>query len=373
VDLLDDEGRVRRVAASSAHPVDADLLGSLESQEPHEPGPHSPLSIVSREGGPVLFKEMTGAEVAAAVQSSDGPAAREGSLLRSALVVPLSGRDHLMGALTMAWAASERRFDEADLPMAADLGRRAGMALENARLYEAKRSTAETLQRALLPGAPPPVSGLSTAVRYVAATSGAEVGGDWYEVMALADGRVGIAVGDAMGHGVEAAALMGTVRNVLRSHALSGADPAEVVRRLDEFMSGSDLNLATVLYGCYDPRTRLLRWVNAGHPPPLLLGPGPVVQFLEGGHRTMVGIGVGGDDVGEVLLPEGATLVLYTDGLIEDRHASLDEGLDRVAKAAAANHGREPDALLDKILHPLLERPHLEDDVAVLAARVTPS
>jgi serine phosphatase RsbU (regulator of sigma subunit) len=271
----------------------------------------------------------------------------------------------------MAWAGSERRFDEADLPMAADLGRRAGLALENARLYQEKRNAAETLQAALLPDGLPQIPGLTTAVRYVAASSGAEVGGDWYEVMMLGDGRVGIAVGDAVGHGIEAAAIMGTVRNALRALAWSGADPGEVIQRLDEFVNGVEpTHLATVVYATFHPARRSLRWVNAGHPPPLLVGPGPSVQFLQGGHRTMIGIGLGGDEVGELVLPPGATLVFYTDGLIEDRQSSLEEGLDRLAKTAAAHFDDEPDVLLDKILQSLAAQPHLEDDVAVLAVRV---
>ncbi|TMM17314.1 MAG: GAF domain-containing protein [Actinobacteria bacterium] len=374
VDLLADDGRVRRVAVSSADPADLDLVGSLEVQTPREPTPGSPLDIVRHHEGPVLFRETRAEELASASHAPEGARPYRGPRLRSGVVVPLAGRVHLLGALTMAWAGSERHFDEGDLPMAADLGRRAGLALENARLYEEKRNAAETLQRALLPSEPPAVPGLTTAVRYVAATSGAEVGGDWYEVMTLADGRVGIAVGDAMGHGVEAAAVMGTVRNALRSHAWSGANPAEVVRKLDEFVSGAEsAHLATVLYAAYDPSTQVLRWMNAGHPPPLLVGPGPVVQFLDGGHRTMLGLNVGGDDEGKITLPSGATLLLYTDGLIEERASSLDEGLDRLSKAAAAHSDAEPAELLDEILQPLLAHAQLEDDVAVLAARVDPS
>jgi serine phosphatase RsbU (regulator of sigma subunit) len=328
---------------------------------------------VIRERGPVLFKDLTGAELVTEPYGAEQTALSRQLRICSALVVPLPGRDRLLGALTMAWADSKRRFDDGDLPMAADLGRRAGLALENARLYQEKRDAAEILQHALLPDALPEIPGLATAVRYVAATSGAEVGGDWYEVMELADGRVGIAVGDAIGHGIEAAAIMGTVRNALRAHAWSGGGPAEVVRPLDQFVSGVEsAYLSTVLYATFDPATRLLRWVNAGHPPPLLVGPGPVVRFLEGGHGAMIGVGPSGRDEAEMILPPGSTLLLYTDGLIEERTSSLDEGLDRLSKTVAAHFEAGPGALLDAVLQPLLSRPHLDDDVAVLAARVEP-
>lgn len=371
LDILNDEGSVRRVAVTSTDSGEMDLVNSWEGQAPLEPGRDSPLGVVRREGGPVLFKEVTGQALAAGPADPEQSGSYRMLPIRSALVVPLPGRDHLLGALTMAWAGSERRFDEADLPMAADLGRRAGLALENARLYQEKRNAAETLQAALLPDGLPQIPGLTTAVRYVAASSGAEVGGDWYEVMMLGDGQVGIAVGDAVGHGIEAAAIMGTVRNALRALAWSGTDPGEVIQRLDEFVHGVEpTHLATVVYATFHPASRSLRWVNAGHPPPLLVGPGPSVEFLQSGHRTMIGIGLGGDEVGELVLPPGATLVFYTDGLIEDRQSSLEEGLDRLAKTAAAHFDDEPDVLLDKILQSLAAQPHLEDDVAVLAARV---
>ncbi|HWC38647.1 MAG TPA: GAF domain-containing SpoIIE family protein phosphatase [Acidimicrobiales bacterium] len=370
VDTLDEHGRAYRVAVSPADATGRETVSPMGHQAPGEPRPGSALSVVRRELSPVLFEELSGEELAGP-HDARGPALAGSAPIRSALAVPLPGRDRLLGTLTMAWVDSERQFDQADLPMAAELGRRAGLALENARLYEEKRNAAEILQHALLPGQLPDVPGLATAVRYVPATSGAEVGGDWYELMTLADGRVGIAVGDAMGHGFEAAAIMGTVRNALRSQAWSGADPVEVVRRLDDFVSGVEsAHLATVLYACYEPSSRLLRWVNAGHPPPLLIGPGPSVELLEGGHRTMIGVGLGGDDVDELTIPPGATLLLYTDGLIEQRGSSLEEGLDRLAKTAATHADEEPALLLDKILQPVLAQPGIEDDIAVLAARV---
>jgi serine phosphatase RsbU (regulator of sigma subunit) len=312
--------------------------------------------------------------IAAFAAGQPGDASRHGVLgIRSGLIVPLTGRDAVLGALTIAWDESDRRFDEADLPMAADLGRRAGLAVENARLYQQQHSVAVTLQHALLPTRLPKLPGLGAAVRYVAATTGADVGGDWYDIMKLADGRIGLAVGDAIGHSAEAAAMMGTIRNVLRAYAWSGADPTEVLSHLDEFLGEADsAHLATLVYAQYDPATRALRWANAGHPPPLLVGPGSMTRFLEGGHRTMIGVGV--DSAGrteEITAPDGATLVLYTDGLIEERSASLTDGLDRLLKVAAAHYDADPETLLDEILSSLLARDRLDDDVAVLAVRIS--
>lgn len=371
IDLLDDDGDVRRVTVAHRDPAKAELARALNQDVWVRPTPDAPVAVVRRAGGPVLLGETMSASFAAG-QPGDG-SGHGGLGMRSGLVVPLTGRDAVLGALTMAWEESHRRFDEADLPMAADLGRRAGLAVENARLYQQQHSVAVTLQHALLPTGLPTLPGLTAAVRYVAATTGADVGGDWYDVMKLADGRIGLAVGDAIGHSAEAAAMMGTIRNVLRAYAWSGADPAEVLSNLDEFLGESDsAHLATLVYAQYDPASRAFRWANAGHPPPLLVGPGSATRFLEGGHRTMIGVGIDSDGgAEEITAPDGATLVLYTDGLIEERSASISDGLDRLLKVAAAHYDEDPETLLDEMLSSLLVRDRLDDDVAVLAVRIS--
>jgi serine phosphatase RsbU (regulator of sigma subunit) len=371
VDILDEDGDVRRVAVAHRDPAKAEMAGALNQDAWERPSPDAPVAVVRQAGGPVLLGETMRASITAGQPFDtfdDG-----GLRIRTGLVVPLTGRDAVLGALTMAWDESDRRFDEADLPMAADLGRRAGLAVENARLYQQQHSVAVTLQHALLPTGLPKLPGLTAAVRYVAATTGADVGGDWYDVMKLADGRIGLAVGDAIGHSAEAAAMMGTIRNVLRAYAWSGADPADVLSHLDEFLGEADsAHLATLVYAQYDPATRAFRWANAGHPPPLLVGPGSMTQFLEGGHRTMIGVGFDSHgQADEITAPDGATLVLYTDGLIEERSASLSDGLDRLLKVAAAHYDADPDTLLDEILGSLLVRDRLDDDVAVLAVRIS--
>lgn len=371
VDLLEEDGEVRRVTVAHRDPAKAGLARELSENVSNEPTPDAPVAIVQRAGGPVMLGDTRGASFTRGHGHITGDDTGLG--ISSGLIVPLTGRDAILGALTMACDESDRRFDEADLPMAADLGRRAGLAVENARLYQQQHSVAVTLQHALLPSGLPQLPGLTAAVRYVAATSGADVGGDWYDIMKLADGRIGLAVGDAVGHSAAAAAMMGTIRNVLRAYAWSGTDPSEVIGQLDEFLGKTEsAHLATLVYAQYDPATRVFRWANAGHPPPLLIGPGSVTGFLEGGHRAMIGVGIDSDArAGEITAPNGATLVLYTDGLIEERSASLSEGLDRLLKVAAAHHDADPETLLDEILGSLLVRDRLDDDVAVLAVRIS--
>jgi GAF domain-containing protein len=371
VDLLDEDGDVRRVTVAHRDPATADLARASNHDAWEQPTAEAPVAVVRRAGGPVLLGGTTSASFAAGQPGETS--ARAGLGMRSGLVVPLIGRDAVLGALTMASTESDRHFDETDLPMAADMGRRAGLAVENARLYQQQHSVAVTLQHALLPTGLPRLPGLTAAVRYVAATSGADVGGDWYDVMKLADGRIGLSVGDAVGHSAEAAAMMGTIRNVLRAYAWSGADPAEVLSHLDDFIGEAEsAHLATLVYAQYDRATRVFRWANAGHPPPLLVGPGSVTRFLEGGHRTMIGVGLGSaGQTEEITAPDGATLVLYTDGLIEERSAELSDGLDRLRKVAAAHYDAEPEKMLDEILSALLVRDRLEDDIAVLAVRVS--
>jgi serine phosphatase RsbU (regulator of sigma subunit) len=292
--------------------------------------------------------------------------------LRSLLAVPLEARGVVLGALTLGSAMSGRRFDGDDLALARDLGRRAGLAIENARLYQQEHRTAAVLQQALLPKQLSAIPGLALAARYLPATTGAEVGGDWYDVLALGDGRVGLVIGDVVGHDIEAAGVMGTLRHALRAYAWVDGGPASVVRRVDELALGPEPDaLATLVYATYDPSRHVLAWSSAGHPPPLVLRPDGRAEYLLGANSTLVGIGADVDRTERaVSLEVGATLVLYTDGLVETRESSLTEGLDRLAALAAGSSAGSPEELVDLLLADALAAEQRKDDVAVLVARV---
>ena len=296
--------------------------------------------------------------------------------LCSAIVVPLRARRQILGTMTLVTGEGRRAYDDEDLSAAADLGRRVALSLDNARLYDQEHRAAETLQRSLLP-ALTPIAGLDVATRYLPGAQEASVGGDWYDVLALPDGATGIAVGDVMGHDLSAAASMGQLRSVLRSYAWEGSQPGAVLARLDRLVQGLGMAaLATCVYARVEPVEDAhfrLRWANAGHPPPLALVPGEAPAFLHGGLSPLIGAPRDEGEVepdAEVVLPAGTTLVLYTDGIVERRDADLDEGLARLADAAAGlpaggGTGELLDLLLDR-----LGGDGLDDDVALLAVRV---
>ena len=240
-------------------------------------------------------------------------------------------------------------------------------ALERAnRLYEREHGIAETLQRSLLPQSLPEVPGVAVAARYVAASGDVDVGGDWYDVVALEGGTVGLALGDVVGKGVRAASVMGQVRIALKAYAVEGHSPAGVVDRLNRLVDHLGLGqMSTCVYLTFDPETCVVRFTCAGHPPPLVVGPGGRTRYLEGGRSLP--LGVVPDAVyeeGEARLERGETLLLYTDGLVEERGVSLDQGLARL-REATGGPGTDLDGLCDRVLAaPVVS--DRGDDVAIL-------
>ncbi|MFH9980982.1 PP2C family protein-serine/threonine phosphatase [Streptomyces sp. NPDC017179] len=291
----------------------------------------------------------------------------------TALIVPMSVRRDALGALTFVRRAPAVPFDEQERALAADLGHRAGLALDNARLYALQQHTAEQLQLSLLPD----LSGLGhlqLATRYVAARERAEVGGDWYDAFPLPDGSVVLAIGDVVGHDLAAAVRMGQLRNMLRALAYdSGDDPAGVMNRLDRVMQGlTTIELVTAVIARIetppDGPWRLLM-SNAGHLPPLLAQPDGRTLLLEEGHAPVLGVDPAlRRETAVVALPSGGTLLFYTDGLIERPGEDIGRGLTRLRQHAAAL-AREPLAVFrDELLTRLSDDQH--DDIAILALRI---
>jgi serine phosphatase RsbU (regulator of sigma subunit) len=264
-------------------------------------------------------------------------------------------------------------FTPTDLPLIEDIARRAGLALDNARLYQRQRKIAETMQNHLLPQMPS-VTDLEMTVRYLPAPHASQVGGDWYDAFSLSDGSTALAVGDVVGHDLEAAAGMAQVRNMLRAYAWSQQEPpSRIVERLDEAIQHiTDVSMATVVLARIEPEEQgrwRLSWTNAGHPPPLLISRDGLTQYLTAGHGILLGTGArtSRPDAG-LSLPPGSTLVLYTDGLIEDRGHTLDAGLNRLRQHAAALAHRPLGAFTDQLLRRVRPAGN-DDDVALLALR----
>ena len=232
-------------------------------------------------------------------------------------------------------------------------------------------SAAEALQRALLPSDLAAIPGISVAGRYVAAGEESQVGGDWYDVIALRDGRAAIVIGDVVGHGIHAASRMARLQSAVRAFALEGLRPGLVLERTSWFALEDDRpTMATMLYGVLDADAGTLRAASAAHPPPLVIDPAGGASFAEGALGSPLGARQYpsyGESV--VAVAPGSTIVLYTDGLIERPGVSLDDGLARLGEIAAAG-ASEPEALCERLIDATLEGERPPDDVAVLVAHL---
>jgi PAS domain S-box-containing protein len=290
--------------------------------------------------------------------------------VHTTMMVPLTARGTTLGVATFCRAENPEPYNEADLRQVTDLAARAAMHIDNARLYTREHATAVTLQRSLLPRDIPPVPGLEVAYRYQPAGQAAEVGGDWFDVIALDSGQIALVVGDVTGHGTHAAALMGQLRTTTAALARLGHPPGQIMAQLSALVAAhGDEAGATCLYALYDPASGHCRLTRAGHLPPALLRPDGTVEFplLPGG--LMLGVGQGRYPVTDTHLPRGSVLALYTDGLIERPGQDLTAGMSRLARALAASPAQSPDQLCDSVL--ASAGPHPHDDIALLLARTT--
>ncbi len=234
-------------------------------------------------------------------------------------------------------------------------------------------AVAETLQRSLLPERLPEIPGLSSAARYVAGSADAQVGGDWYDVIMLRDGRAGIAIGDVVGHGLDAAARMARLQNGLRAYALEGLRPSLVLERMNGFAreAGGGM-MATLLYAIVDSDEGSLRMASAGHPPPLVIGPEGEAYFAEGPTGSPLGvIPFPSYEESSVPLRPGTTVLIYTDGLIERPEVPLEVGLDWL-RGFASGVPAQPDELCGAVIQARFRDAPPRDDVAMLAVRLEP-
>ncbi|WP_017573738.1 SpoIIE family protein phosphatase [Nocardiopsis halotolerans] len=368
---------MRRVAAHI--PEDRDAADSLKGPlSPLPPTPHAALVRVLRRTQPVLLdaRDLAG--------ESDEPLARAQRQLfdrlggHSAVVVPLYTRRQVLGVLTVARTGRQPAYTDAEVLVLGDIARRAGLAMENIQLFERQRHVAETMQRQLLTPLPQ-VDHLRMAARYQPAQQVAEIGGDWYDAFLLGDGVMAMVIGDVVGHDLRAAAHMAEVRNMLRALAWDRQEPPSLImRRLDEAMTNtSDAPMATAVFARVEGPEGgpwHLHWVNAGHPPPLLVTADGRTRYLEGGHGPLLGMsatlhmGLEWPDAREEI-PARSTLLFYTDGLVESRDHPIDTGLDNLRRHAAELARHDVEDFLDELL---VRIDPGGDDVALLALRIPP-
>ncbi|MCZ7590102.1 MAG: SpoIIE family protein phosphatase [Gaiella sp.] len=298
--------------------------------------------------------------------SADELGSRSDGSSSSLLFVPLRARGRSLGALTVRAAAGADWNPVVTRADAREIASRAALALDNAFLYERERDVSHALQLGLLGGALPIFEGTVVASAYRPGTATLEVGGDWYDAFRLESGEIALVVGDVVGHGLEAAVAMGQLRGAVSALAQS-SDPARLLQRLDAFVETvPSAATATLAYVELDPTTGEARYACAGHPPPLVLSPDGSTRFLWDGRSAPLGSLLGQDrDAAVDSLEEGETLVLYTDGLVERRTASIDVGLERLADAARRRPLGAP-RLADEICDALLDGQSQDDDVCVL-------
>jgi PAS domain S-box-containing protein len=289
----------------------------------------------------------------------------------SIAAAPLAVEGRLHGVLQIA-STTRRRFSSQDCGLLQLIADRAALAIQHARLYEREHGTVETLQRALLPSRLPQLPGVQVAARYLPGGMGADVGGDWYDVLPLEDGRIGIAIGDVAGHGLRAAALMGQLRNSLRAYAIEGHGPAAVVDRLNRLVRDLEQGwMATLLYMVLSPDDSEIRFANAGHMPALVLEMGDA-RFIDTDRGPPLGVGADEEYTEAVQeVHPGSTLILYTDGLVEQPGVALDLMLARLARHALAGPD-DPDALCDHLVREQVGEGQPRDDVAFVAIHTVP-
>jgi PAS domain S-box-containing protein len=321
------------------------------------------LSQVVGEGRPVILDGLRGDAGLDPMLAAAGP--------RALMASPLTVKGRMAGVVEIG-TRKERRFTPEEESLLVLMADRAGLAIEHARAYEREVGTVEMLQRSLLPEKLPKLPGVRLAARYEPGGAGVNVGGDWYDAIPLEDGRVGLAMGDVVGHGLEAASLMGQLRHAARAYALEGHSPPGVLDRLDRLVrSLPGAQMATLLYLVVDSDLRTVRFASAGHVPPLVVSPDGDARFLEGAPNPPLGVfdSSGHEELTASLEP-GSTIVLYTDGLVEQRGVSIDAGLEALRQAA--RHPGDPVELCDHLVDSMLAIHPPHDDIAVLALQALP-
>ncbi|MEV5811458.1 ATP-binding SpoIIE family protein phosphatase [Streptomyces mutabilis] len=333
---------------------------------------HTPFFQCMTSGEPVLVPRITeemGHAIASQFEKRDIRPLITG---RSMLLVPLKARTVVLGFMILLRHPERPVFNDMDRVTGAELAARAGLVLDNARMYTYQENVAETLQDSMLPHIPARMAGCDISTRYLPGTLLGRVGGDWFDAVKLPGARTALVVGDVMGHGLNSAAMMGQLRTAVQTMAGLDLPPAQLLRNLDDLAQRlGDTYLATCLYAVYDPIAGELNLANAGHIPPVL------VRAADGGSElidlpTGAPIGVGGVPFEAVRVPvaPGDRLVMCTDGLVEVRGEDIGIGLATLCESAAHPAASMDDAC-DTIIRALGTRGGRKDDVALLMARLS--
>jgi hypothetical protein len=315
---------------------------------------------IAAERRPVLLDRIDATTVANPILWEKG--------LRALLGVPLLSGDAVLGVLHVG-RLNDRLFSKDDAELLELVAERIA-GVTQARLLAAERAAARVLERNLMPGGPPPVSGFEFATRYVTASDGRGAGGDWYDAFSLPSGEVWITLGDVAGHGLRAAVVMGRLRATLRAYAFAGSPPHEALRLTDRTLQYFEPDvMATAVCVTAFPDVEDIWIASAGHPPPLMAMPGEETRALDVANGPPLGaVDNFPRSVAVVPFPAGASLALYTDGLIERRGESLDTGIDKMSRVMTTE---APELICRKVMLRLVGDRLPDDDVALMVVRRT--
>lgn len=359
--LLDDSGRTLELVASHGY--------SPDFVERYRRIPlDAPLAVaeVVREGSSAWLERAS-----AETEYPELQEATEATTGDGLAVVPLRSAGRTFGFVALRFREL-RTFSDAERTLVQTLADQCAQSLERARLYDREHRIALTLQQSVLPDDLPVLDGVSLAGRYFPGAKEGQVGGDWYDIIELPGGGVAAVVGDVVGKGIAAASAMAQLRNALRAFAQEGYKPSTILNRVNRLARAAGFSFATLLYLVLDPDTGRCRFASAGHLPPLVVRDDGSAWFVEGGRSLPIGVA---DDTAyrqaTLSLAPGWTVLLFTDGLIERRGESLEQGFARLQDVARLS-GPDPELLLDAVVESMLPGGALADDVALLAVRPVP-
>lgn len=366
-DLIDEQSE-RLFVTASAHrdrTKEEALAGVSQLLYVEEFGVH-PVVQVTRTGNPFFLPHIDDATLRSHAASRQHEQYMRAFRYRSKIVVPVVAQNHIFGALTFVRTRDDDAFDQADLLFAIEIGRRAGLAVANAKQFHREQYVAETLQRAFLPRTFPTHERLSISAHYVPGSTEADIGGDWYDAFSTGRGDILITIGDVTGKGIEAARMMVLMRQAIRVAALDATHPTQIADVCNRILlaEGGD-RLASAFIGMVNPNTRVVRYVSAGHAPPLLRSATGEVRRLESPSAPLGAFAETHFAQHELRCPGESLLVLYTDGVIEiSRDAIAGEAmLERVLASEAVLHASNPAEFIERAIEGQAPR----DDIAVLA------
>jgi PAS domain S-box-containing protein len=373
VSILDVHGALQQVAAAHVDPVQRELGEELNRRYPPDPSSNTGTVQVVRTGATQVVREVTDEMLVAGIPDPAQLALVRRLGLRSVIIAALRARGRTLGTLTLANAQSGRLFETADVQLAEELARRAGVAIDNARLYTERTRIAHTLQVKLLPERLPEIPGAVIAARYRAAGELNEVGGDFYDVFPRSGAEWAMVVGDVSGKGAEAAAITALARYTLRAGALDDDRPAQALQRLNAAMLADDTSQFATAVLAYvsaaDGDAMRVRLALAGHPPALVIGRDGVVQSA-GTFGTMLGLRQDAPmhDT-ELVLRRGDVLLLYTDGVTEAGPRTSPFGTHGFEELLSTLAGQEPQSVVDAVERAVVDAQdgHPRDDIALLA------